>query len=125
MVPHPVVGLIVQAILLPPGLLAIVAVKLCAAVPASTLVEPEVVRPTTMGFTVICTVAVLVESVTEVAVAVATHGPVKVGEAAVIKVSTPPERLIVPQVEDGLRDQVTPALAASLVSVTESVVLVV
>jgi hypothetical protein len=68
-VPQPVLGLIDQAILLPPGLLAIVAVSVCAPAPTNKLTVPVGVSVTTIGFTVICAVEVLVESVTEVAVA--------------------------------------------------------
>jgi hypothetical protein len=89
---------------------------------AGMLIAVVGVTATVIGLTVICTVAVLVESVTEVAVAETTQGEVNADEAAAVKVSMPPERLIVPHVEVGMSDQVTPALAASLVSVAESVV---
>jgi hypothetical protein len=128
MEPHPLLGDIVQVMLLPApvGRLARVAVSASEAAPANGVVDPEVVRPTTMGFTVICTVAVLVESTLEVAVARARHGEVKVDEAAAVKVTPMPDTLlrgeIAPQTAES-SDHVTPAFVTSLVSIAESVVI--
>ena len=67
----PLLGVIDQLVLLlaPAGRLVSVAVRVSAAAPACRFVDPEVVRPAATGVTVICTVAVLVESAREVAVA--------------------------------------------------------